>query len=63
MDCVWHLHLKFDDGTSVCRNYIGHREREAALEAEEDEAARDGRKIVSHKYIACVQDTCGAAVH
>jgi len=63
MDCVWHLHLKYADGGSDCKTYIGHNEREVALEAEEDAADREGRKIVSHKFIACVQDTAHNQTH
>jgi hypothetical protein len=63
MDCVWHLHLTYNDGESVCRNFIGHRERDIALEAEEDAAARQGRRITAHKFVACAQDACGRAAH
>jgi hypothetical protein len=56
-DCVWHLHLVYDDGSEACQTEIYSRAyAEIALESDEAQAARDGRRIVKHSLKRCATD-------
>ena len=56
-DCVWHLHLVYDDGREECETEIYNRAyAEIALQADEEQAVRDGRRIVKHSLKRCATD-------